>query len=339
MGKKSIDPYVRAQVVALHDAGLNQVDISKQLIVSRCCVQNAIKKYKQLGRFDDLKHTGRPKKLSGREIRHLKRLFKGDSRLSASKIASDLNTSLPKSITTRIIRRYLKDLGFDYVVKIKKQWLSGRHRQQRIAWCKQYLNWKKDDWRKVIFSDESTFYVLKRKNQCKIWRLDKEKLLPECLQQTNTGDGGKIGIWGGISGFGTTIAKIYTENMNGQLYCNILQTELKRSMAKFLKKTKMIYQQDLAPWHTSGIVKEKITKLKLNVLDWAPKSPDLNPIEMLWSIVDKKLASKPIYSRASLVERLQEEWDNIDQNLCIKLVESMPERIQKCLKAKGGHFL
>ncbi|CAF3398489.1 unnamed protein product, partial [Rotaria socialis] len=126
--------------------------------------------------------------------------------------------------------------------------------------------------------------------------------------------------------------------MNGQLYFSILQTELKRSMAKFPKKTKMIYRQDLAPWHTSGIVKDKITKLKLNVLDWAPKRPDLNPIEMLWSIIDKKLASKPIYSRASAVERLQEEWDNIDQDLCIKLVESMPERIQKCLKAKGGHF-
>ncbi|CAF2153798.1 unnamed protein product [Rotaria magnacalcarata] len=224
MGKKSIDPYVRAQVVALHDAGLNQ-------------------KYKQLGRFDDLKHTERPKKLSGREIRHLKRLVKGDSHLSASKIASDLNTSLPKPIKTRTVRRYLKHLGFEYVVKIKKQWLSARRRQKCIAWYKQYLNWTKYDWGKVIFSDESTIYVLKRKNQCKIWRMDKKKLLPECLQQTNTGDGGNVGIWGGISGFGTTIAKICTENMNGQLYCNILQlqTELKRFVAKFPKKTKMIY--------------------------------------------------------------------------------------------------
>jgi transposase len=339
MGKKSIHPTVRAQVVALDGAGLNQVEISNQLKISRCCVQNAIKKYKKLRRYDDLKHTGRPKKISDREVRHLKKLVKGDSRLSATKIASDLNSSLPKPVTTRTVRRYLKDLGFEYVVKIKKQWLSARHRQQRVAWCRQHLNWTQDDWRKVIFSDESTFYVLKRKNQCKIWRLEKEKLLPECLQQTNTGDGGKVGIWGGISGFGTTAAKIYTENMNGQLYCDILQKELKRSMAKFPKKIKIIYQQDLAPWHTSKIVKDKIVKLKLNVLDWAPKSPDLNPIEMLWSILDKKLASKPIYSKSALTDRLQQEWNNIDQDLCIKLVESMPERIQKCLKAKGGHFL
>ena len=129
MGKKPVHPNIQAHAAALHDADLNQVQISKQLKVSRCCVQSAIKKYKKLRRFDDLQHTGCSKKLSGREIRHLKRLVKGDSCTSASKIASDLNTSLPKPVTTRAVRRYLKELGFEYVVKIKKQWLSARHRQ------------------------------------------------------------------------------------------------------------------------------------------------------------------------------------------------------------------
>ncbi|CAF1534459.1 unnamed protein product [Adineta ricciae] len=155
----------------------------------------------------------------------------------------------------------------------------------------------------------------------------------------NIGDGGKVGIWGGISGFGTTSAKIYTQNMNGQLYCDVLQNQVKQSMAKIPKNIKMIFQQDLAPWHTSNIVKDKIAKLKFHALDWTPKSPDLNPIEMLWSIIDKKLASKPIYSKTALIDRLQEEWNNIDRSLCIKWVESMPERILRCLDAKGGHFL
>ena len=75
----------------------------------------------------------------------------------------------------------------------------------------------------MIFSDESTFYVLERKNQCKIWRLEKGKLLPECIRQKNTGDGGTAGIWSDISGFGATTAKIYMENMDGKLYCDVLQ--------------------------------------------------------------------------------------------------------------------
>ena len=129
------------------------------------------------------------------------------------------------------------------------------------------------------------------------------------------------------------------ENMDGILYCDVLQRQLKHSMAQIPKNTKIFFQQDLAPWHTSNIVKEKIAKLKPDLLDWAPKSSDLNPIEMLWFILDKKLASKQIYSKAALMHCLQEEWDNVDQDLCTKLVESMPERIRKCLKAKGRHFL
>ena len=83
-----------------------------------------------------------------------------------------------------------------------------------------------------------------------------------------------VGISGDISGFGTMTTKVYTENINGQLYCHVLETELKRSMAKFPKKTKMVYQQDFASWQTPNIVKDKIAKLELNVLDWAPKSLD-----------------------------------------------------------------
>ena len=103
--------------------------------------------------------------------------------------------------------------------------------------------------------------------------------------------------------------------MDGKLYCDVLQHQLKHSMAQIPKNTKIFFQQDLAPWHTSNIVKGKIAKLKLNLLDWPSKSPDLSLIEMLWSILDKKLASKPIYSKAALTDHLQEEWDNVDQDL------------------------
>ena len=222
MGKKAQAPLVRAQAVALHDAGLSQVRIAEQLKVSRCFVQNAIKKFDRRHHHNDAKRSGRPKKITGRNVRTLKRLVKGNHRLSATKIMSDLNSVLPKPVSVTTVRRYLKKLGFEYVVKIKKQWLNAKHRRQRVAWCTQHSSWTTDDWRNVIFSDESSFYVLRRKNRCKIWRMDKEKLLPECVEQSNTGDGGKLGIWGGISGFGTTRAKIYADHMKGKLYCDVL---------------------------------------------------------------------------------------------------------------------
>ena len=175
MGKKAISPFVRPQVVALFDAGFNQVQISKQLKVSRCCVQNAIKKFRDQGIYNDLKRSGRPREIFGRDLRHLKRLVKGDASLSAAKITSDSSASLPKPVTARTVRNYLKELGFEYAVKVKKQWLGATYRKQRMAWCTRYMSCTHDDWKNVILSDKSTFYVRinakfgdwKKKNCCR----------------------------------------------------------------------------------------------------------------------------------------------------------------------------
>ena len=86
-----------------------------------------------------------------------------------------------------------------------------------------------------------------------------------------------------------------------------------------------MFQQDLAPWHTSKLVTEKMVKMKLNVFEWVAKSPDLNSVEMLWSIIDKRLAAKPIDTK----ERLKEEWNGLDQQLCLNLIDSMSNCIQK----------
>ena len=52
-----------------------------------------------------------------------------------------------------------------------------------------------------------------------------------------------------------------------------------------------------------------------------------------------RLPTKSVYSKAALMDHLQEEWNNIDKDLCIKLVESMSPRTYKRSKTKGGHFL
>ena len=110
---------MRAQVVTLHGTGFNQVQISKQLNIFLSCVENAINKCKHLGTYEDSKRSERPKKVDAQDLRHLERLVKGDAHLNATKIVSDLNATLPKSGTTQIVPTYLKELGFEYVVKAK----------------------------------------------------------------------------------------------------------------------------------------------------------------------------------------------------------------------------
>ena len=84
-------------------------------------------------------------------------------------------------------------------------------------------------------------------------------------------------------------------------------------MGKLPNKSVQMFQEDLPLWHTSQFVQEKMKKLRLNVLEWPVKNLNLNPVEMLRSILDKKLAAESIYSIMEPRQRLEEEWNGISQ--------------------------
>ena len=92
----------------------------------------------------------------------------------------------------------------------------------------------------MIYSDESTFYVLERENQVKIWRTDEEQLYLDCIEQVYTGRGRKLGIWRDISAQEPTEARSSDEIMDGQMYYGIFGRELKQSMAKLHDKDEII---------------------------------------------------------------------------------------------------
>ena len=133
MGKAAIDSYTKAQAVALYNNSklpMSMNEVAKQLNISKTCVFNAIKKHQETGKFVDEKRSGQPRKLGERDQRHLKLLVKGENRLSVSKITKDLNQFVPEPITSRTVFNYLKRLGYEYKVKLKKEWLSRKRREQ-----------------------------------------------------------------------------------------------------------------------------------------------------------------------------------------------------------------
>ena len=72
-------------------------------------------------------------------------------------------------------------------------------------------------------------------------------------------------------------------------------------------------------------------------LVWPAQSPDINPIEHLWAIIKRQLNEyeQSPNGMLQLWERIQNIWDNIDEDICMNLIESMSRRIEAVLKAKG----
>ena len=101
----------------------------------------------------------------------------------------------------------------------------------------------------------------------------------------------------------------------------------------------VVFQHDNDPKHTSKATKEYLMNQELEILPWPAQSPDLNPIEHLWHYLKVKIGSyenRPT-SIHSLWQYVDEKWNKISVEVCQKLIETMPKRIQAVIEAKGGH--
>uniref|UniRef100_A0A8C5DN38 Tc1-like transposase DDE domain-containing protein n=1 Tax=Gouania willdenowi TaxID=441366 RepID=A0A8C5DN38_GOUWI len=63
-------------------------------------------------------------------------------------------------------------------------------------------------------------------------------------------------------------------------------------------------------------------------MSWLANSPDLNPIEILWWKWKKLVHNKVSSCNADLAPAIRESWSWIDEEFCLSLVKSTPQRLQ-----------
>src|SRR3979490_2834931 len=103
--------------------------------------------------------------------------------------------------------------------------------------------------------------------------------------------------------------------------------------------TDIIFQQDNDPKQTCKKATQWFSGHGYEVMKWPTQSPDLNPIEHLWTIVKKCLSDyeNPPNRVHELWERVKVEWNKIEPEVCQKLIECMPRRVQAVMRANGGY--
>jgi transposase len=283
---------------------------------------------------------GRPTKLSPSNIRYAQCLIGTGKVENAVQVTKALQDIINQPLSAQTTRRYLKQSGMKAVVKKKRPLLTKRHRKERLDFAISHQDWTVEDWKKVIWSDETKINRLGSDGRKWVWKKAGEGLSDRLVEGTKKFGGGSLMMWGCMMWDGVGYACKIDGRMDADLYVKILEEDLQASLEHYDKNAEdIIFQQDNDPKHTSKKAKAWFNDHEYQVLPWPAQSPDLNPIEHLWHHLKRKLAEyqEPPKGIMELWERVEGEWNKIGPEVCQNLIESMPRRVEAVVKANGGY--
>jgi transposase len=284
---------------------------------------------------------GRPSKLSARDKQSLTRQITTGKLDNAVQATHFINNIISSPVHPQTVRRALRKDDFQAIIKKKRPLLKKAHRVAHLKFARYHENWTVEDWKRVLWSDETKINRIGSDGRVYTWKKRGEPLSDRTTTPTvKHGGGNNLMVWGcmGWNGVGklTEVQGI----MDAKQYCEILEDGLQESFDKLgMAEEERIFQQDNDPKHTSKKATEWFDNNDIQVLVWPAQSPDINPIEHLWVHLKRALQQYPTPPKGvhELWDRVGEEWNKISPETCQKLVESMPRRIQAVIKAKGGH--
>jgi transposase len=186
----------RAQVLTLKEhTSLKIDDIVAITGVGKSEVSNILKRARERGYtkeqplqdafFGDAARAGRPQKVDKAAAKGVVSII-SQTRQSRTLTLVEITRRLKKtniSLSPMSVWRILHRNGYHKVKPTRKPGLSDAARKARLEWCLQFKDWTLEDWKQVLWSDETSVVYGTRRGGERVWRTVYEVNTKTCRRQ------------------------------------------------------------------------------------------------------------------------------------------------------------
>ncbi|GFX00567.1 transposable element Tcb2 transposase [Trichonephila clavipes] len=247
--------------------------------------------------------------------------------MNATPLQQHLRSATGTTFSTQTVRNQLHGVG-----------LYAR-RPMLCVRLTEHVNWRRNEWSNVLFSDESHFSVHLDNRRIFIWRDRGSRNNPAFVHESVRFGGGGVLVNGGISIDGCTDLYIIR---HGPLTARRYRDEILRPFVIPYTATiryDFILMDDNCRPHRANLVEDFLFEEGIVRMEWPACSPDMNSIEHVWAALGRQVTGRqpPPQTLQKLGRALLEEWDRILQLVINSLIDSMSQRCSTLLAVRGNH--
>lgn len=289
------------------------------------------KRYSDENCLDVKSKSGRPKILSEEVQATIVERVKENPFVTAISLAREFNVSASP------IFAVIKQAGLKCYTAATQSKLTDQHRINRQEFCRKMLNeWDEDKLRNIIFSDEKTFCT-DVSWRSKVYRPPNTRYDPPYVKATTRSGRISNNYWGAIGHEGPVTDLVSIEGrFDSPAYIRILRAHLLPMMQSF--DPPRVFMQDNSPVHKSGKSMGWLARQDFEILVWPALSPDLNPIENVWSFMENGWPAIHPRNQINLDRVVQERWQDLRNNheYFTSLYRSLKNRYERVLDLEGN---
>ncbi|GFW40546.1 transposable element Tcb2 transposase [Trichonephila clavipes] len=156
--------------------------------------------------------------------------------------------------------------------------LTPAHRRRCSLWCREHRNWRDNEWRRILFTDESRFSLSSDSHRILIWRERGSRNHPSNTIERDRYGGRGVLVWRGFMLDSRTDLHIFDAgSVNGTRYCN----EILLPYVRLFRGTmglQFLFMDYNAPCHRTVAAEQLLENEDIERMDWPARSPDHNPI-------------------------------------------------------------